>query len=141
MHLGSPIINKSLRPKDYEFLLKALQEVLAQWTNRKLSYSVQIKLVQWVFYGKFNYPMQGCSIPLKALSKIQSISYNFIQDSQRQVTQKDMILPRMEGGVGLRNLEELHISVAIKRATRAWSHDEIWAQWIQRHYFHNQYIA
>lgn len=52
-----------------------------------------------------------------------------------------MILPRMEGGVGLRNLEELHISVAIKRATRAWSHDEIWAQWIQRHYFHNQYIA
>lgn len=45
--------------------------------------------------------------------------------------------PREEGGIGIRDLYEVHMASIVERASRAWAHDRIWARWIRLRYVKN----
>ena len=59
------------------------------------------------------------------INKVRSISYNFIWGKQREVAWQKMALPRNEGGMGIKDYEELQIAAIIERTGRAWTKDGI----------------
>lgn len=72
-------------------------------------------------------------MPNKTLRRIQSLVYNFIWESKRELAWKDMAWPKLEGVVGLRGFATLQLSTIIERVKRAWTHEGVWADWVRRY--------
>lgn len=108
--------------------------MLTRWSGKKLSYMGRVQLVDWIFQGKFGYLVQSNIVPLAALSTTQSITYKFIWSSQREVVWKNMIKPRQQGGIGVRDYRATQIAAIVDLACRMWEGDGIWSSWMSKRY-------
>lgn len=93
------MIGRAIRHKDCEGLITTLQGLLNRWSSKKLSYVGWIKLVEWVFFGKFTHLIQSSIVPKKTIAKIQLIAYHFLWGNQRPFTWDDMAKTKEEGRV------------------------------------------
>lgn len=80
-----------------------LQAILVRWNQKRLSYMGYLQLIEWIFHGKFSYLVQSSFLPRHTIQTIQSLSCRFIWGNQREVAWANLIMPRQEGGVGLRD--------------------------------------
>lgn len=133
-YLGTPMTDRLIRYKDCDGFLAELRSILTRWSSKKLSYVGRTQLVDWVFQGKFGYLSQSSIIPQAVLDIIQSITYQLIWGSQREVSWSSMIKPKDQGGMGVRDYKTVQQAVIIGRACRMWDREGIWSNWMEWRY-------
>lgn len=75
---------------------------------------------------------QGVSLLASIVEKVRKLAYKFIWDGRKWIPWNQMILPKAEGGLGVRDLPMISRAVSIKRASKFWERIvSILVQWIQ----------
>lgn len=122
---------------NYCLLVVDLHSIFIRWQNHALSYSSRIHLVEWDFKGKFQYLVQSNFMPKHTLQIIRSITYQFFWGKQKEIAWKMMTRPR-EGGLRIRDYEDIQQTITINRIGRLWQENGIWAMWMCDRYIKNR---
>lgn len=94
----------------------------------------RIQLLDSVFQGKFGFLVQSNIVLRAALEALQSITYQFIWGTQREVSWRNMIKPKQQGGIGVRDCKVTQTAAIVNRTCRMWERDGIWSDWMCRRY-------
>lgn len=134
-YLGMPLAPKVLSTRDCGRLLEVLENMMARWKAKLLSYAGRVQLINWGIMGNFMFWSASCRLPREVLVRIRSKVYNFIWDGRRDVAWAKMALPKREGGLGLRGFSDVARAAVVKRTWRIWHDmDSIWASWMRARY-------
>lgn len=140
-YLGMPLTGKLVRYKDCDGLLAELRGILTRWSAKKLSYAGRTQLIDWVFQGKFSYLIQSSIIPQATLDAIQTITYQFIWGSQKEVAWRTMVKTKKQGGMGVRDYKTSQMAAIVGRACRMWERKGIWSSWMCRRYIKDRLLS
>ena len=134
-YLGLPITGKKKSFGQCWKLIQSIEALLARWSGKCLSYGGRIQLVNWIIARKYTYWAQGMAIPDSVAKKVRRLAYRFIWDGRKGIPWAQMILPKSEGGLGVRDLPIITTATNIKRASKYWDKsDSILVKWIQDRY-------
>lgn len=114
-YLGLPITGKKKSHSQGWKLIQPIENMLSHWNGKCLSYGERIQLVKWIIVGKYTYWAQGISLPSSIHKKVQKLAYQFIWDGRKGIPWDLMVLPKDEGGLGIRNLQTLARAAPIKK--------------------------
>ncbi|CAL1383464.1 unnamed protein product [Linum trigynum] len=105
---GFPLMSGKLSSKEVDILVDKITKRIKSWRAKKLTYAGRLKLIDSVLLGVVQYWMQLFVLPKKALKKIQQVCSQFLWHGndmgKAKVAWGSVALPRMEGGLGLKDL-------------------------------------
>lgn len=111
--LGLSLISSRLKENDCIHLINNLCSRILHWTSRFLSQACRLHLIRSVLFSVQSYWVMYIFLPNGVLKKIQSIMSNFLwggrhSRSMHKVSWEDCCLPKLEGGLNLKNLLDWH---------------------------------
>lgn len=110
-YLGLPLSSKRLSVKDYDPLLLQIKRKLGSWTSKSLTMAGRLTLISSVISGITGFWMSAFLLPQSVLQKINSLCSSFLWhgtigiSTGAKVAWEDLVMPKAEGGLGLRNLK------------------------------------
>ncbi|XP_019056316.1 PREDICTED: uncharacterized protein LOC109116043 [Tarenaya hassleriana] len=113
-YLGLPVSTQRLSKADYEPLMERVRNKVSSWSSKVLSYAGKIQLVATVIYGMVN-------------------SWSQTRSGRARVAWNAICLPKREGGLGLKKLED---SNKVFRLKMIWSlfkdASSLWVAWVKK---------
>ena len=136
-YMGLPLLTRRMTINDYMSLVEKIRKRMSSWTGRFLSYGGRLQLISSVITSMANFWMSAFRIPGSCLKKIESLCSAFLwygpelKTSKAKVSWKDVCLPKLEGGLGIRPLKEINIVLGLKLVWRLfYSRSSFWVKWI-----------
>lgn len=136
-YLGLPLISSKLSVCDCMPLIDKLCRKVEAWTCKFLSQAGRVQLIKVVLFGVQGYWSNFLFLPKSILKKIQSILAHFLWGAsvngpcQFKVAWKDCCYPKLEGGLGFKDLISWNKSAVLfqvwRIVTRA---DSLWICWL-----------
>ncbi|XP_077249169.1 uncharacterized protein LOC143888612 [Tasmannia lanceolata] len=144
-YLVLPLITTRLSTGDCQPLLGKIQKKIAMWSNKVLSRSGRIELTNSVLNAFQLYWSASFHIPSEVLNRIERILINYIwagnsqQRSYHNVGWDVMCMPKAEGGMGLRKLQDINLACKFKQL---WNlikgNNTLWSRWFNEKYVRNR---
>ena len=140
-YLGLPLNPGRLTLSTLQPLIDKITGKLHSWTVKYLSFAGKIRLVASVIYGMVNFWSGMFVLPKAFYAKVDSLCSAFLWTNGTsargaRVSWKDICMPKAEGGLGIRHLEEFE---TVFRLKRVWSYfsapASIWVSWMKKHIF------
>uniref|UniRef100_A0A0D3E306 Reverse transcriptase domain-containing protein n=1 Tax=Brassica oleracea var. oleracea TaxID=109376 RepID=A0A0D3E306_BRAOL len=139
-YLGLPLLSKKMSITDYAPLISQIRNKISSWTARHLSFAGRLQLIGYVMYSVTNFWMSAFRLPKQCIREINSLCSAFLWSGPVMSTQKtkiawsDVCKPKEEGGLGLRDLEEVNKVSCLKLIWRILSaRSSLWVQWIHKY--------
>lgn len=119
-YLGVPLCTKKLTLTNCAPLLQCIKSKLHSWTVRTLSFAGRLQLLSTVIAGIVNLWSCAYILPKACIDEIDSLSSRFLWKGKTdgpnsaKVAWDSVTKPKVEGGLGLRNLSYWNMAAAIK---------------------------
>lgn len=138
-YLGIPLSSTNLRDKDCVSLIEKIKLKVGGWENRMLSLSGRLELIKYTIYPIIQFWMQCFRLPVSTVQKIKHLILNFLWKSRNsKIPWEILCREKEEGGMGLRNLEELNRALYVKLIWKIINEEGIWAKYMKRKYIGNK---
>lgn len=139
-YLGLPLITSKLNARDCMPLVQKICGKLEDWTHIFLSYAGRLLLLKVVLFSIQGYWAAHLFLPKSILKKIQSLCIKFLWGGTQaskcavKVAWKDCCLPKVEGGLGIRDIFEWNKASILYQLWRIIRphHSSIWLTWIRK---------
>ncbi|XP_077228392.1 uncharacterized protein LOC143861347 [Tasmannia lanceolata] len=142
-YLGLPLIFSRLSINDCTPLISKVRKRIQAWHSKSLSQSGKIELVKSVLCSFQIYWASAFNIPKTVLSILLGISYNpyFIWGGSEGAKRHHSVgwdsfcRPKLEGGVGLRSLEDINKALQLKILWNLLQENKsLWSSWFNQKY-------
>ncbi|KAF3788303.1 putative ribonuclease H protein [Nymphaea thermarum] len=113
-YLGVPLFTRNLNVNICACLIAKFKKKMAHWKTQLLSYAERTCLITHSMSSMDNFWMQSFSLPNEVLKKLERCKAGFLwADTQvnkhiHQIVWHSLCKPKVEGGIGLRLLEEVN---------------------------------
>ncbi|KAF3791996.1 putative ribonuclease H protein [Nymphaea thermarum] len=139
-YLGVPLFTGNLNANLCAGLIAKFEKKLAPWKSQLLSYAGRACLITHNLSSMGNFWMQAFSLPNEVLKKLEQCMARFLwADTEvnrhiHQIVWHTLCKPKAEGGIGLRLLEEVNVSLLARAVTLVglfWpSGGGFWGSWV-----------
>ncbi|XP_010419047.1 PREDICTED: uncharacterized protein LOC104704705 [Camelina sativa] len=140
-YLGLPLCSRKLSVKDCDPLLSKIRMKMNSWTHMFLSLDGRLILLSTVISGIINFWTSAFFLPKQVIKKINSLCSSFLWHGKihvstgAKVSWFDICFPKVEGGLGLRQIESLNEACAMKLIWMLYfKAGSIWVAWIRSRY-------
>lgn len=146
-YLGIPLISGRQKVIHFKFLIDKILAKLEGWQSSLLSQAGRLTLIRSVLDSFTVYSASATSIPHSILRRIESICSNFFWQGYESTHRKHWISwdkicrPVAEGGLGIRNLYEMKISLYVKLLWNSLYSNSLWANFIRSKYIAGKHIS
>lgn len=138
-YLGLPLLTKRMTVADYTPLLEKIKARISSWTNRFLSFAGRLQLLKSVIASLTNFWIMAFRLPKGCIKEIERICSAFLwsgpelKAKKAKVCWENVCLPKKEGGLGLKRLDEANKVSVLKLIWRILSaNNSLWVDWIKR---------
>ncbi|GFS37427.1 phytochrome and flowering time regulatory protein [Actinidia rufa] len=139
--LGIPVADSRLTISQYSPLIDRISDSISAWAGAILSYARRTELIKSVLQGVECYWLSILPIPAGVKSKIVQLCRNFLWSGKCTINKKPLVawkevtLPKIEGGLGLRNPKAWNKALLSKTLWDIQSKkDSLWVQWVHQVY-------
>ena len=147
-HLGIPLVTSRLRMRDCSKLVDIFTHRMQHWTSRFLSYAGRLQLINSVLFSVQTYWATIFIIPAGVLRTLERMMANFLWSGSTSKAHRlkprweEVTLPRSEGGLGIKRLEEWNRAASIKHVWLliAGNSGSIWTEWVKTYLLKGQTI-
>lgn len=136
-YLGVPIISTRLNKGDCIALTERITARIQSWAHRFLSFAGRLQLIRSVLYSIQSFWTSVFMLPASVLSDIERIMRQFLWKGTAlgrggaKVAWEDVCLPKLEGGLGIRNIRDCNKASMLKSIWILFSDKEsMWCRWI-----------
>ncbi|XP_057485879.1 uncharacterized protein LOC130772160 [Actinidia eriantha] len=144
-YLGIPIADSRLTIAQFSPLLDKIQGYISAWAGANLSYAGRIELVKSVLQGVECFWLSILPIPAGIRANIVKHCRSFLWsgncNSKKKplVAWKEVTLPKVKGGLGIRNIEAWNKALLSKTLWNIQAKkDSIWVQWVHHIYMNKR---
>ena len=146
-YLGVPLITTKLKALDCQPLVEKIIRKIKNWTNRVLSYAGRAQLVKSVLFSMQVYWASMFIIPKKVIRDVEAAlraffwSGNEMKTSGAKVAWEHLCVPRNEGGLGFKGMEEWTKAANVKHIWSLFSGGgevSMWCQWVKSYLLRNR---
>ncbi|MCH83533.1 putative ribonuclease H protein, partial [Trifolium medium] len=119
-YLGVPLVGRTPKRSDYQYILDQVSSKLSAWKATQLSFAGRVTLAKSVIEAVPIYPMMSSKIPKACLDDIQRIQRQFIWGDTEQkrryhaISWDKITVPKWLGGLGIRKLERMNQACLLK---------------------------
>lgn len=136
-YLGLPLISKSLTTRDCLPLINRITKRIELWTNRFISQGGRLQLIGSVLDAIQGYWARFLFLPLQVIKRLSSIFARFLWAGNLsgkcvyKVAWKHCCFPKIEGGLGLKNLHFWNEAATLFQLWRIINKSEsLWIHWL-----------
>jgi len=138
-YLGIPLASSKLKLCHYEPLLAKIADCIIAWRAVTLSYAGRLELIRTVLQGVICFWLNILPVPAGVIEHIYRFCRRFLWNSSNcLVAWKDICCPKVEGGLGLKDLKCWNSCFLIKTL---WDihqkKDTLWVQWVHQEFLHS----
>ncbi|GKB05063.1 reverse transcriptase domain, reverse transcriptase zinc-binding domain protein [Tanacetum coccineum] len=133
-YLGVPLISSRLFNRDCKILIEKARNRIGDWKNKSLSFAGRLQLCKSVILSMQVYWASVLVIPMGIINDIQQLFRGFLwcngeyKRGKAKVAWDDIFLPKREGGLGLRSLEDFNLALMTTHIWNIVSNKEsLWA--------------
>ncbi|XP_022007560.1 uncharacterized protein LOC110906790 [Helianthus annuus] len=136
-YLGVPLISSRLAYSDCKILVERVQRRIDNWLSKSLSFAGRLQLINSVIAAMYSYWASVFMLPVRIVKDLEKCMRRFlwnggVQGSSRsKVAWKDVCLPKIEGGLGIRSVVDVNKALI---SSHAWSiinnRRSLWVSWI-----------
>ncbi|GJY18410.1 hypothetical protein Tco_0389901 [Tanacetum coccineum] len=136
-YLGVPLISSRLLYKDCKILVEKVHKRIGDWKNKWLSFAGRHQLVISVLSSMHIYWASVFILPMGIINHIEQLMSGFLwcqgdmKRGKAKVLWEDVCLPKQEGGLGIRRLENFNVALM---CTHVWKivtrKESLWVKWI-----------
>ncbi|GJU66528.1 putative reverse transcriptase domain, reverse transcriptase zinc-binding domain protein [Tanacetum coccineum] len=136
-YLGVPLISSRLLYRDCKILVEKLESRINDWRNKFLSIAGRLQLVRSVLSSMHIYWASVFILLARIIHDLEQLMRGFLwcqgelKKGRAKVAWDSVCKPKLEGGLGIRRLDDFNIALM---ATHIWSiitHKEsLWVKWI-----------
>lgn len=147
-YLGLPLITKALSRTDCRPLIMSLRKNIDSWSHKILNHAGRLQLLKVVLFGIQSYWSTHLVLPISVLKDIQSLFVKFLwggsgsNQKHAKVAWSDCCKPKMEGGLGLRDLCEWSRAAYLYHLWRIIQPvgNSLWVQWFKTTILRNKFF-
>lgn len=141
-YLGIPLAASKLKVLHFSAFQERISDYIRGWDRAPLSHAGRIELIRSVIQGVQCFWLGIFPLPSSVRNIIVSLCRNFLWgSSSAPIAWKQICLPKMEGGLGLRDLDAWN-SALLSRIL--WNiqakKDSLWIRWVNETYLGNASI-
>jgi hypothetical protein len=142
-YLGFFIKSGFQRIEDWGWLIKKMEKRISNWCYRWLSLGGRFTLLKAVLESQPIYWLSLAVVPCSVLNTLRKLMYNFLWkrncDSHQMhlCNWEQIVLPKIFGGWGIRNIYDFSKSLAANTLWRVLNGEGIWHRVIIDKYLHN----
>ncbi|XP_042001136.1 uncharacterized protein LOC121750627 [Salvia splendens] len=131
-YLGIPLASRMLKMADYSQLIEKFSTTVKKWNGKSLFFAGRLELIRACLQGVDAYWLQAFPIVATVTSRLTAIARQFLWGSKfSKVAWKDICLPTIEGGLGLRDLDNWKTTLYAKILWNIFGKkDTLWIQWV-----------
>lgn len=131
-YLGVPLITKKLSFTDCKCLIDKVKSKVSNWKNRMLSYAGRLQLIVSILFSMHVYWASVFLLPKLVISDINKILKGFLWcQGKAKIAWKQVCKPKVEGGVGIKDLELWNETLMTKHLWNvASSKESLWVKWV-----------
>ncbi|CAA7053093.1 unnamed protein product [Microthlaspi erraticum] len=141
-YLGLPLNPRRITLATLQPFIEKVTSKLQSWTSKTLSFAGKIRLVSSGIYGMVNFWSYVFSLPKMFYAKIDSLCAAFLWNNNTnsargaRVAWKDICRPKMEGGLGIRLLEDFEKVFRLKQIWNLYTNaGSLWVAWVNKYIF------
>lgn len=141
-YLGLPLNPSRISMDTLQPFLEKITSKLHSWTVKLLSFAGKIRLVSSEIYGMVNFWSAVFNLPKSFYAKVDSLCAAFLwrnkttSASSSRVAWKDVCKPKVEGGLGIRLLEDHQMVFRLKQVWNFFSNpDSLLVDWLNKNVF------
>lgn len=141
-YLGLPLLHRKLRKLDYSPLTDKIASKFNSWTVKCLSFATRLQLISSVIYSLVNFCFCVFSLPKGCLKSIEKLGNYFLwfgnleRKTVAKVSWKGICLPKVEGGLGLRNFYIWNTALNLRLIWLIYNNSRsLWVAWIKENKF------
>ncbi|CAL1372090.1 unnamed protein product [Linum trigynum] len=145
-YLGLPLNAGKLTVADCQNLVNRIAGRIQGWQPKLLSYAGKIELVISVLASMTQYWMQVILLPKKIIKEIESLCSQFLwgeleRKKRAKVAWKTVALPRVEGGMGFKDLHSWNKACLVRHFWGILAMQEtLWIAWLHAYRLRHQSI-
>lgn len=143
-YLGVPLSHKKLSFKECAPLVDRITSRIKSWTSRYLSYGGRVVLIKSVLNSISSYWAQLFIFPKNLIKKVEAVCRSYLwtgtdtTSSKSPVAWAQVCLPKIFGGLNLRDLTTWNCAAVLKQLWSLCQHKErLWIKWVNEYYMHN----
>ncbi|XP_020249670.1 uncharacterized protein LOC109827119 [Asparagus officinalis] len=134
-YLGLPLTVNYPKSKDFLPLVDKIRNRIEGWMTTSLSFARRLELLKSILYSTSAYWYLVFKFPQSIVKSLESIFANFLWVGKlHAINWNDVCLPKKEGGLGLRKIDDLSQAAALKLIWRLLTSNTLWASWMQGRY-------
>lgn len=142
-YLGYLLKPNNYQIRDWQWLLKKIEDKIAHWSYRFLSIGGKLILVNSVLSSIPVYWFSLMEVPSSVIKNIKSFFFNFLWTGTAKsrnipmVAAETLARPHKFGGWGIKDLEAFNIALRLKSCWRGIYGDSLWSRIIHSKYLKN----
>lgn len=131
------MVSGRLQASHFDDLLGRIQDRIGGWKSRLLSNRARLLLLKHMLSGMPIHLLSILQVPKSVIVAISRSLSNFFwgyKDGKRNKHWKDwasMSLPTSEGGIGIRNFQDVQKSLHMKLAWKLLTVDPLWSRFLK----------
>ncbi|CAH8263184.1 unnamed protein product [Arabidopsis lyrata] len=140
-YLGLPLCSRKLSVRDCDPLLSQIRKKLNSWTHKFLSLAGRLTLISSVISGIIGFWTSAFFIPKQVIKRINGLCSAFLwrgkvdSPSGAKVSWYNICFPKLEGGLGLRQIGSWNETCALKLFWMLFFRaGSFWVAWIRSKY-------
>lgn len=135
-YLGLPLMSRKLKIAEYAPLMTKINRSFHSWSAKLFSFAGRLQLLKTVIFGMVNFWMSAFLLPKGCIKSIESLCIRFLWSGNTdkkgiaKLAWTTVCLPKIEGGLGLRNLSTWNQVLCLKFIWILLSKTpSLWADW------------
>lgn len=135
-YLGVPLTHGKMKVDQFAQTLDSITDHIKHWSNGSISYAGRLELISSVLQGIHVFWLQAFPMPNMVLEKVNKLCRDFLWAGGRaKVAWQDVRMPKIEGGLGLRNNKIWNTAILTKLLWNIQSNkDFLWIKWVHGYY-------